>query len=434
MNRLREQSAPAPAGPSTGNSIRGLQYLSVVAVAAVLLSPLALFGGIVVAASVLLGAMALFLVSGWIQIVRQSGFEDAPEFSPTPAYAAWVALDNLVLGLISLMNRTPSSAELVSARAEMDAAHALFEERGWIGAPAAYHATPPAPPAIESRALTHRGFALNAITFASGYDPDRSIPGGDRWLSYRENATVHAHVLRNDGGERRWIVCIHGAGMGTDLKMDFDAFRVADLHRRHGFNVALFTLPVHGPRSPTRVSGVRFFGASPMDFIHAESQAVWDLRRLIAWIRSQGATEVGLFGISLGGYTAALLACIESDLAFVVACVPPSDVALLNDGLAGRRELRRLAAAGIDQARVRALYSVVSPLAAPPLVPPSGRFIYAAAGDRFAPTAQALALWRHWERPCIYWCKGGHISAVFLQRALRAFVDRVAERLRRAAR
>src|SRR3989442_416086 len=80
------------------------------------------------------------------------------------------------------------------------------------------------------------------------------------------------------------------------------------------------------PRSRTRFSGIEFVGVSPLDLVHAESQAVWDLRRLIGWIRRQAATHVGVFGISLGGYTSAVLAGIEDGLACVIAGVPPSDL------------------------------------------------------------------------------------------------------------
>jgi hypothetical protein len=50
------------------------------------------------------------------------------------------------------------------------------------------------------------------------------------------------------------------------------------------------------------------------------------------------------------------------------------------------------------------------------------RFIFAATGDQFVPVEQVRALWRHWERPRISWCTGGHVSAL-LQREPRALVD-----------
>lgn len=403
--------------------VRGPQHIAIGAALGIILSPLALFAGLSFGIAMLALSFAAFLASGWIQIRLQPAMDGVPAPPPHFAYAAQIAVDNLVLGLISLVTPIASRTELDAARDETDIAFSLFADRGWLANPASFHQAPPAAEAVELSPLRLNEFALERLTFASGYDPDAAMPGRDRWLAYQENRTAHAHILRHGDGARRWVVCIHGAGMGADPKMDFNAFHVDKLHHRFGLNVALFILPVHGPRSPSKPSGAKFFGASALDFIHAQAQAIWDLRRLIGWIRRQGGTEVGIFGISLGGYTSALLSSVERDLSFVIACVPTSDMASLSDDLASMLERRSRAAACIDAEKVRALYSVVSPLSLPSRVEKSRRLIYAATGDQFAPAEQALALWRHWERPAIDWCVGGHVSAIFLQRRLRSLID-----------
>jgi esterase/lipase len=38
---------------------------------------------------------------------------------------------------------------------------------------------------------------------------------------------------------------------------------------------------------------------------------MWDIRRILHWIRAQGAPSVGVHGVSLGGYQTALLAALE---------------------------------------------------------------------------------------------------------------------------
>jgi predicted esterase YcpF (UPF0227 family) len=35
---------------------------------------------------------------------------------------------------------------------------------------------------------------------------------------------------------------------------------------------------------------------------------MWDIRRILHWVRTQGAPSVGVHGVSLGGYQTALLA------------------------------------------------------------------------------------------------------------------------------
>src|SRR3546814_8174322 len=50
------------------------------------------------------------------------------------------------------------------------------------------------------------------------------------------------------------------------------------------------------------------------DLVYAESQALWDLRRTLAWLRAnESGARVGVYGISLGGYNAALLSGYRSE-------------------------------------------------------------------------------------------------------------------------
>jgi pimeloyl-ACP methyl ester carboxylesterase len=325
------------------------------------------------------------------------------------------------LSLFSVMAPLAKQETLREAVEESEAAHTLFVERGWIEKPESFHKTPPEIQSVAWKPLRIRGYDCEHLSFDSEFEPDYALPGRDRWLSYRENQTSHAWVLRHKQ-PGPWLICVHGAGMGNP-KQDFQAFRARQLHEQSGLNVAMYVLPVHGPRAPGGFSGAKFFGNSPLDFLHAESQAIWDLRRLIGFIQRQEATQIGVIGISLGGYTSALLAGLEDRLSCVIASVPPSDmIHTTREYLAGSVERRLSAAAGVDNNRDRALYRVVSPLALSPRVEHQGRFIFAATGDQFVPIEQVRALWLHWQKPRISWCTGGHLSSQ-MQRDFHLLVD-----------
>ena len=61
--------------------------------------------------------------------------------------------------------------------------------------------------------------------------------------------------------------------------------------------------------------GAVFPGENVMDDVHATAQSVWDVRRVIAWIRAQQpGAPIGLNSISLGGYVASLVASLDDDL------------------------------------------------------------------------------------------------------------------------
>ena len=56
-------------------------------------------------------------------------------------------------------------------------------------------------------------------------------------------------------------------------------------------------------------------------------QSLFDLQNLLGWLLRQGHPRVGVNGMSLGGYTAALLATAEPRLDFVVPVIPLSSLA-----------------------------------------------------------------------------------------------------------
>ena len=63
-----------------------------------------------------------------------------------------------------------------------------------------------------------------------------------------------------------------------------------------------------------------------MEKVHATAQAVWDVRRLLSWIRSQEPeSPIGLNSISLGGYVVSLVASLEDGLTCAILGVPVAD-------------------------------------------------------------------------------------------------------------
>jgi len=253
------------------------------------------------------------------------------------------------------------------------------------------------------------------LAFPSGYEPYAGEPGRERWLGHTANRTAHAWVLRHrdergpDGRPRRWLVCLHGFGTGSPF-MDIAGFRANQLHDKYGLNLVFPILPLHGPRKIGRMSGDGFMSYDLLDGVHALAQSMWDVRRIVGWVREQGAEEIGMYGISLGGYAAALLATLDGDLQCLIAGIPPSDLPGLfrhhmPRSLGSRARAYRLVGPEAEQ-----VHRVVSPLASPALVPFPRRYLYAGLGDRMSTPVQAYRLWEHWDRPRIAWYPGNHVG------------------------
>lgn len=361
---------------------------------------------------------------GHLGLRLQEPCDDVPQPPHTLRTSLEVAVDSAVLSQMTLTapaRALRGNSERVAG--EVREALALYAERGWVADPASYHGSPPA---LEKPALQRsrtRGISFEHLSFESGYEPHAGEPGRERWLSYAPCRTAHAWVLRHgdDGGGRPWLVCIHGYQMGTPL-VDFGAFRPAWLHRRLGLNLVLPVLPVHGPRKIRRMSGDGFLSGELLDTVHALAQAAWDIRRVVSWVRSQDAQRIGVYGLSLGGYSTALVASLEPGFACAIAGIPATDFARLSWKHGPADSLRRAEEAGIGIGETTNLKKVVSPLALRPQLAREQRFLFGGSADQLVPPDHVRDLWWHWERPAMHWYPGAHCT-FGLHAPVRRFVE-----------
>lgn len=348
--------------------------------------------------------------------------ESVPRPPLTLALAVQVALDEALLAVAMTPSRFPLRADYHRVSEEMAAARAMFRRRGWIAHPSTYHRAPPSlsdgDVTIGSGRLL--GTSYERITFESGFNPRPGEPGSDRWRAYGPNHTAAATILRHPGEPRPWVVGIHGFCMGFPLT-DFRGLSTDLLHNELGLNVVLPILPLHGSRRVTRVSGQPFLSFDLMNAVHGITQSIWDIRRLVGWIRGQGAPAVSAYGVSLGGYVAALLAGIEDGLDAVVAGIPVSDFPALFQTHSPRHIRARSIEHKILGGPAEEVYNVVSPFSFSARIPRDRRFVFAGYADRLATPGQAQRLWEHWDEPEICWYAGDHVGYLW-SRDVREFL------------
>jgi predicted alpha/beta hydrolase family esterase len=132
---------------------------------------------------------------------------------------------------------------------------------------------------------------------------------------------------------------------------------------------------------------------------------------------------VGLFGMSLGGYTAALAATVEPELAFLVPLVPLASLADF------AREQGSLSAppaqARLEHELLERIYRPISPLSLPSRIASERALVIGARSDRVTPIAHARRLATHFSAPLIAF-RGGHL----LQIGRRESFERVYDLLR----
>jgi len=349
-----------------------------------------------------------------------------PETKLTPKLIGSVALDEAILTMAMAPDRFPHREDYRRVGAELATARELFGSQGWLADPRSYHRSPPSLTADDvriTRGWAH-GLGYERIHFPSEFEPRTDEPGRDRWVDFEPNRQASAWVLRHDDDHPRpWLVCVHGFGMGQAF-MEFPAFHAMHLHRELGLNLIGPTLPLHGARKVGAFSGDQFLSFDLMNSVHGLTQSAWDIRRVLSWVRAQEVPPagVGMYGVSLGGYTTALLAALEPDLALALAGIPVSDFPTLYESQSPPVIRRRSIEHGILGGPAEDVHRVVSPLAMAPLVPAEKLAIFAGLGDRLAHPRQAHDLWMHWGEPRMRWYPGNHVGFLWSAK-VRAFVD-----------
>ena len=345
-------------------------------------------------------------------------YPEIPTRLMTFGTATSVLLDELVLAFMASTRLEADEATFDRYAEETRAANAMLEAAGIFADPRRLHPAPPAPE-VKIRPRTYRGIRYQDVSFDSGYEPVLDLPGTTRWQSTTSNQIAHAYVLRHRE-PRPWFVNLHGFGMGN--ASDLLALRALHYHRDLGLNVIHPVFPTHGPRSGGP-DGEQALTLDYLNNLHSVSQAIWDVRRIMAWARAEaGATSFAVHGVSMGGFLAALVAGVVDDLSCVIAGVPTVDLAwvMRRNVPDEERPLPRGSGAARPHggSHPRAHLAALVRAASAPL----RRFVYAGVVDRVATPGQAHRLWKQLGKSRVLWYRGSHLGFAW-SREVRKFID-----------
>ena len=351
---------------------------------------------------------------------------DVPRARPLPGalldrlqfeVGRWVDEGSLVLEAWRIGRASPSRIRERARRYQ--SAVAFLGSEGLVEQPAKLFEEDVRVPTVERR--EHRFLGLPPCQSIRYESSTRALfPGSfgsaakdDR----RRNGSARAHLWSHGDRGRTAVICIHGYRGGFPV-VDGRAFEVPRLFRDLGFDVALAMLPYHAGRAPEGTTSGALFLNDPLRTLEAVAQAIADLRALAAWLLSEGAASVGVIGMSLGGYMAALFASIEPGLDFAVPVIPVAsfaDILWHRAGIRGEHDDAR--DAGIDLALLRKLFAPHCPLTYQPLVRAERRLVIAGEADRIVPPEHPAALAAHWQA-AVEWFPGGHLAQLGRDRAL----------------
>ncbi|KGI70566.1 alpha/beta hydrolase family protein [Mycolicibacterium rufum] len=236
----------------------------------------------------------------------------------------------------------------------------------------------------------------------------------EQCAGFVRNNVVHAQHWRHDDGPRPTLCLIHGF-MGSAYLFNGLFFSLPWFYRS-GYDVVLYTLPFHGRRAEqySPFSGHGYSAHGFAGFCEAMAQAVHDFRSVLDYLEHTGVDRIALTGMSLGGYTAALLASVDDRIQAVIPNVPvvTPDRTVDEWFPANKVVALRNWLAGTDSSLTEAATMYSSPLNYRPLPATDRRLIIAGLGDRLAPPVQAEMLWKHWDRCAFHWFPGNHVLHV----------------------
>jgi hypothetical protein len=245
------------------------------------------------------------------------------------------------------------------------------------------------------------GGAVEDVFWTNTYEP--FLEGiADR---YRRGGGDPTARLFRHREPRSALILVHGY-MAGQHRVEERVWPTSWLYRR-GLDLAFYVLPHHGIRGPgRRFAPPRFPGSDPRITNEGFRQAMSELTSLVSWLLDSGHPRVGIMGMSLGGYTTALAATVESRLSCAVPVIPLTSIADF------ARDQGRLGTTPSEEVREhRALdrvHHIISPLHRAPLLAPEQMLIVAAEADRITPVRHAQRLGRHFGAPVETW-HGGHL-------------------------
>ncbi len=237
------------------------------------------------------------------------------------------------------------------------------------------------------------------------------------------NNTVYAEYFRPRGqGPFPGVIGLHILGG------DFDLLRLFCRTLAHQGVCALFVvLPHYGPRHAP--GGPRRAVSEDVEqSVRALRQAVLDIRRAAAWLATRPEVDsrrLGVFGISLGGITAALAAEMEPRLDNVLLMLAGGDLARLNWNSPELAPVRKaLSRRGWTLQEALERMRTVDPIRYASRLRHRRVLMINARYDRLVPPECTKALWKAAGCPPIQWWDCGHYTAVrFLFVALEECVE-----------
>lgn len=245
------------------------------------------------------------------------------------------------------------------------------------------------------------------VSFASPLSSDGGANDTVHGVLYEAHRHRGRHAIQADERSRAGVVILHHLEDDRTLEEIIAAYLA-----RRGVTALVMQLPFYGKRRGDEDLGESFV-TDPEVMVSLTTQAVLDARRafdgLLGW-PGIAPQRVGLLGVSLGGINAALAAGVEPRMRRLALVLAGGDLpAVVFHASRETREVRRrLEAAGLDPAALRAMWADIEPLRYASRMAAADVLMLNARDDDVIPRRCTEMLWKSIGEPEIVWYSGDH--------------------------
>lgn len=141
---------------------------------------------------------------------------------------------------------------------------------------------------------------------------------------FHENNTVHVkhYKLKNKPGGGPTVMMINGWNVADNTYFDWWCWRFA----AWGLSSILMDIPYHIRRVPRgSCSGQLLLNENTNWSVLSLKQSFQDIQAVINWLKSEGAGEIGTFGVSFGALMSGIYVCHATNADFAIMGMPPMD-------------------------------------------------------------------------------------------------------------
>ena len=262
------------------------------------------------------------------------------------------------------------------------------------------------PPLCYSSSVEIEGGTITDVSFDSTYRPLFKKFEQD-FDSYYENKKVYLRHWKHNKKSKGTALLVHGWSMG-DNRLNALSL-IPGYFYKLGLDCIIYELPYHGRRSVIR-NGMQIpFPSSDIAMMNEGFfQSIHDLHAIYKIFKKN--SDVGIIGMSMGGYIASLLSCFIK-LNYVLLVVPLVSIPdAINHPLLSTCQLidnnNPLCHMSFeDLKRITDLHSALNYSS---LVPNEKKLIIGSKDDTVLSSNQIDSLLNYWQGAEVHWLKGEH--------------------------